>query len=871
MTTFPKNPADKTIFEASSGEFYQFDACRNTWVHLQGYGILLDEATSLRDGLMASTDLKKINSLILPPPNTSLTAEGCSHVFNSGVFGFRSGNEDILIDTSLKLMTKDSEGNPVETDQVWKIHENTYGINFRINLPQLVDNLVSKGKLTYHKTVGPQGKKGLPGDDGINKLETGPQGPVGNDGKNMSFLGSLLLEGTNVVLANQSNRAIVDIYTESQQDGNYLIITRANIGDVNQCPSLVNPRNIKSKWILAADERPAEIRVLESCNPTCQSSLKQAGCGNSSRFTQTQVVQNFCSTRLYYIDMSAIEEEIRNRYLDLLEEMRLAKQTVVEQWMNVMIGVYNDQKNSICCAIENCESKRENQKNRQYIEQMRMAGAAAHVSTVFSCSVDDRQYKTFDNPDSPRDCPPGTTDPTARDMDGNQPFIARLEIDCSANSPTEEQAVSINLEPGIYRIEAASCACYSSEVLPEADYLVALKDPSTLNPKILPQFKAQKPYTGVFTIVYQSARGPVKIISPNLGSFRKLDEATKIYAGNKVIVNHTGGPLKAFFAGGSFKTKEFGNSGKMQLFISKQQGIGIARSQHRDCAVPLLELDLDCGLNFEEENAIVAELAAGSYVAEVEDCCCQIATPVKGGISSGYSGVISLKFMGKSGEQIMSNPNLGTFKDQITAVQRYVGSSFGFTHMGGQIKVWSTVQGVNGGSMRIAIRHKDCFENLSMPSVGSGFGPGVKEVITRPKAHAAEFTTCYMSLSQLMFYEGGWISKACCGALIEVGGVRWLVVKRSVGVDMTCGGGESELSDCIQKSAPFGFHPAVAFQTLDDQSFFGKPTSGLQMMYRDHELERMILEKIESNEMLAKVGDPASNISAILFPFEGHQ
>jgi hypothetical protein len=283
--------------------------------------------------------------------------------------------------------------------------------------------------------------------------------------------------------------------------------------------------------------------------------------------------------------------------------------------------------------------------------------------------------------------------------------------------------------------------------------------------------------------------------------------------------------------------------------------------------VPLLELDLDCGLNFEEDNAVVAELAAGSYVVEVEDCYCQI--PIKGGISSGFSGVIFLKFVGKSGEQVMSNPNLGVFKDQISAAQRYVGSSFGFTHMSGQIRVWSAVQGVNGGFMRVAIRHKDCFENLLMPSIGSGFGSGMKEMVTRPRIHAAEFTTCHMSLSQLMFYEGGWISKACCGALVEVGGVRWLVVKRSVGVDVTCGGGENELSDCIQKSAPFGFHPAIAFQTLDDQSFFGKPTSGLQMMYRDHELERMILEKIESNEMLAKVGDPTSNISAILFPFEG--
>lgn len=861
---FPKNPPDKTIFEATPGDFYQFDAGLNSWTRMQGYATLFEEATPLRDGIMPASDLRKINGLLLPPPRTTLTSDNCGTTFEDGTFGFRSSTKELLIDTALSFVGKDADGNKVEKKEVWKIHENTYGINFRIDLPMLVNELDKRGKLTYHKTVGVQGKKGQKGDKGIDKLETGPQGVPGVSGKNLSFLGALIADANNSALdvnTDYANRAVVDVYVDQfSPEENHLVVTRANIGSVDSCPSLVKPKNIKSKWIVVADERQAMRRVIETCNPIPQCGRVSAlSCGTAGVTKTTRIVQNFCSTRLYYIDMEPIEADIRERYEVLLEDLKIAKQTVAEKWVQVMIDVFNEQKLAVCCALENCESKRENQKNRQYLEQQRMAGAAAGVSLKVSCDESDRNYANTVSQGGPgagqTECP---VPPTQQNRDIT-PFVSRIEVDAAINSPTEEKAVSITLAEGTYSIESASCAIYSSDLMLEDDYLVALKNPDLVNPTIIDRFKAQKPYTCVFTIIYQSKSGKSKIISNDLGSFRTLEEASKVYAGNKITINHSGGELKAYFAGGSLKNR---NSGKIQLFIRKQSD-QISRSFFGDCEVPLLEIDISCHLNFEEDNAIAVELAAGDYIAEIDDCCCQVATTGELALVSGYSGLVALKYKVENGEEIMVNPNLGVFSDVVIASQHYHGNSFSFSHIGGVIKVWSAQQGSGNGSLRVAIRKKNCFEKFDRSGPLFGQAPAN---FTRSRA-ASEFTTCQMSLGQLMFYEGGWSSKACCGALVDIGGAKWLIIKRSIGDDTSCGGGENAESDCIKKSIPFGFHPAIAYQTIDGKSFFGKPTSGTQTMFRDPDLEQMLLDKIAEDKVLEKVGDP-KGITAVLFPFE---
>src|SRR5208337_3316700 len=99
---------------------------------------------------------------------------------------------------------------------------------------------------------------------------------------------------------------IVDIYTNSiSPDENYLVAVRANLGNPNLCPQRVLPQNIKSKWIVVTDERPAQTKTLP-CNTAARSPCQSGpGCTPVSK-ANTVVVQNFCSTQLYYFDMSSI-------------------------------------------------------------------------------------------------------------------------------------------------------------------------------------------------------------------------------------------------------------------------------------------------------------------------------------------------------------------------------------------------------------------------------------------------------------------------------------------------------------------------------------------------------------------------------------
>ena len=122
--TFPPNPSDGMIFEASSGVFYQFSVSINGWIRLDGVEAL-GLATPSQAGLMSKEDFRKINELIVPPPRTALTSEDCSHIFENGIIGLRSSEEHMEINHKLKLMNK--AAGDVEENVSWKIHENTFG------------------------------------------------------------------------------------------------------------------------------------------------------------------------------------------------------------------------------------------------------------------------------------------------------------------------------------------------------------------------------------------------------------------------------------------------------------------------------------------------------------------------------------------------------------------------------------------------------------------------------------------------------------------------------------------------------------------------------------------------------------------------
>jgi hypothetical protein len=1225
---FPENAEDGTIFEAAEGIFYQYNRKENSWIKVDGFIITEEPATALAPGLMESEDLRKLNDLLLPPPHTSMTSPQCGFTFESGVFGFRSSQEHLHIEHEVVLRDRDEQGFEVDRREVWKIHENTYGINFRVNVPKLLTEIEAQGNLAYRKTVGQRGPKGQTGANGIDNLETGPKGIKGDDGANYPFSGFLSAEQTGFLIGD-GNRGITDVRMEEvSADENYLVVTRAIIGNADLCPAFVKPKKLDSKWITVVDERPPQRIIVDECDPTICGVIQ---CAPDAR---SGIVQSFCSTRLYFLDMQPIEEIIRTQFENLVTELKTTKEQVTLELMKAMIDLFTEQKLSLCCAYENCLSRRENQRHRNIIDSARIQAAQAGFSII----VDGEDRRNYQDTDPDKDCPPDEEEEEAiineepTPETGETPPPDPLEYltfnvksspvgsgtIVGGNPPSTVYGETVELPAGEYKAEFLQIAASVGSVtgcfftglgVDERTYESLKQNPDSLDPSFSKIFNQMKPYNRRFKFYWQTNQGESVFEHPNTGDYRDKQQC---WNRNQAIVDsfeftHTGGTVRFEYTGYSSQQDEFSlvtseteevrqdnlrrllqaqlenaerfgielnpaivgraeqiiagkaapfrgsfsyggavslhlirldepeptategirqacepfetdvtltaaensfkytredlgqtasavtiiptaketQTGKpvelelpsagtfdielisgayfdakivngeyglvcldpcvikrgdairnlepgeaipdgwqivpqggvtprtemrftggylvtqemyqaavdndeqsfataltdsgnvinqdpefynglenalfpdevdvdvdrlmsdirsrfrpydngrvavkyegyeteqdtrsktvMQAFASRggfissedaeansagqkirvvvadppvlelhinevelrnQNGtinpkdtsidfvqpirspnagevllrVACVQPEYTDCQEPILRTKIDCKYRDKEPNALSVILDADEYVVTISNCCCL------GG--NGYEGRIALKHRGVNGEEVLTNPRLGDFDDESDAREYYVGNSFSFQHMGGELKIWVPETNMQSGTMEIEIQTADCFDAEQI--IGTAVTAADDEIF-------GDFQPCDMSLDQIMFYQFGWKAKACCGAHVEVGGTEWLVVKRSIGDDTTCGGGESIVTDCIREGLRVGIHPAVAFPTIDGVHFFGKPTGGFQRFFREVNLESIMIAKIKAGESISTVNSPEDNIDSIIFPYE---
>ena len=1225
MPKFPMDVPDKTIFEASPDIFYQFNESEKSWIKVDGFNVSMDLATPLKDGLMSSDDLRKLQGLLLPPPNSAMSAKSCSFTFDSGTFGFRSSQNHLNIDHELTLIDKDEKGFNVERKEVWQIHENTYGINFGVNLDTFIRELENRESLVYKKTMGPQGPKGDSGKDGIDELETGPKGRTGTDGANTSFPGFLATEDRGF-LEGDGNRAIVDVTMEPiSQDENFIVVTRANIGNPELCPKFIRPKKINSKWLLVIDERPPVRILIEECSPLICGVTK---CAPDAAKT---VIRTFCSTRLYYLDFQPIETIIRNRFDELLQELKQTKELITEELLKSMIDLFTEQKLAICCALENCESRRENQRHRNIIDGERIQGAQAG----FSIEVDGEDVRNYQDTDPDKDCQDEAEDQAGeneQDVATGETQSPETCLRVTGSNNTTERSATLELEAGTYMVTVRAgalaqgevgCCFYTGIGMAENVYKALIDDPAKVGPGMEGLFPRMTPYNGRMAFFYLKDGVEVRVDTPNTGNFRTRGQCEPPSCGFTFEFTHDGGPVRGIYTGGDDERIKFANAtisipatgsqrvaleaaaraaaaeaaiqaardqiaefgvrlagvpvlppgtptttpipptltveipfrgsfsdeGIMEFCIvgaeepepeptmplremcdsgyenqlaldaktnsvqvseqdieidetpreftlasdeifenqggrflrfnlpktgtyqiefidgafydaqivngefgrfcpegcviindttgakaivgsdnrippgwtvqpdpdgilppieerfvsgflvtmemydaaiqndsetfyqvlidsgtfinvaadplydglqnslvpdevsldteqlmadirtkirgytglttflykgfkersdveamsliqslpplgsfltaleaneiyfgqfvqittatteldiffkdnSKYNGLRQPQfTQNRgsvslrvrcvdniaaECDEPLFKSKIDCRFRDRETNALIVNLPPGTFVMTVTDCCCFG--------NEGFHGKIIARYNAIGGDVVtLTNPDVGSFPDDVEASNNYLGNSFGFQHIGGDVKIWIP-QSNRQGIMEVEIQKQECFDLV---------GPDINTSMTAPEdavesdpSFTGEFVPCDMSLEHLNFYEVGWKSKACCGAFLEAGGTKWIVVFRSLGADSSCGGGESEDTDCIRHGLNIGVHPAIAFPTLDGKLFLGKPTS-FQRFFRDINLEATILGNIIAGDVFESVNNPGDVIKAIIFP-----
>lgn len=245
-------------------------------------------------------------------------------------------------------------------------------------------------------------------------------------------------------------------------------------------------------------------------------------------------------------------------------------------------------------------------------------------------------------------------------------------------------------------------------------------------------------------------------------------------------------------------------------------------------------LDIDPLLNSAISNAKQFELPQGEYIATIKNATAQI--------NNMHRSNVKIRYISDGERKTIQFLDKGSFSSAMDAQSAYEGLTLSFKHDGGQVEAYLPSIQPRQASGQIVI------------SIDGSDDPA----ISIPTMAEHRINACQMSASHLSWYSSGWLSGRCCGVVINISGQDYIIVKRSIGTDDSCGGGESSDNPCISQ---FEEHPAFAWPTFDGQTFADIPNSGTVSFQYDNVLSQLVLDKIENEH-----GDLSDKFAIVLFP-----
>ena len=507
---FPENPTDGMLFELAPGILYRYNKGSHCWRRLRGSEVL-SLATPLASGLMSKEDFSKLDRLIVPPPQATLKGEECSTAFKSGLIGLYSSDDSINIKKNLRLTNRLSQGS-VEQSEPWNLHENTAGFDFGVALTQLIEETESRNQLKKVQLQGDTGPKGVRGDPGEDRLDTGPVGIDGIVGVNSPFDGTTSPESIPFEISDQTtNKAIVGVSTEEiSEDENFLVLTRANIGNPDACPSLVIPKDFQS-FLLTA------INTISGGKLVRNQTISSGDCS---------LICRICASSIHHVNIEPILIEIFEKFKDRVNRLKISKEELVRAWLRTMVSLFNEQKSALCCALENCQSRKRNERTRQYIETQKVQAAQGNFGLAID-GIEDR--KTLDL-DHYKDCPiPVSNVANVITTENGVTFILDSKIHIvDPRTGNQAQSVTAYLPPGTYQVEITGCCAQVGSYSGRSAIL----------------YKAVKSI-GSGSELRQSVESNV-IAFPDLGVFSTETAAKNAYQGLSLTLEHAGGNISAW-------------------------------------------------------------------------------------------------------------------------------------------------------------------------------------------------------------------------------------------------------------------------------------------------------------------------------------
>lgn len=779
MSNFPPNPIHGDIYEYKAGLLYQYDAGVNGWIPIMSNSAILDLATPTKDGAMSSLDLQKLNRLVLPYPKSSIIGNDCDFPFRRGTIDLSSGDDFINIEGQVKLRNIDEFGDDIETVEDFHIHQHTFGFDFTLDLPNLVQELVRLGQIKLAGDPGLKGNKGPKGENGINVIMAGPPGDKGPDGDAPECTLSVDTEPVSANPRIGLDKAFVDVRIKDHPTDRrkyYLEFDRQSIGNDERAADKLNVEDFGSYWVMA---------------------VANANAGRQS---------------VYFLDVEPIINAIKEKFMEQVELLKAGYESITKHWVQTMSDLFDEQKAALCCALENCISKTKSIDTRRHMESTAASvipDGKIKINIFPPSGLPEGDAKVVSNTrlTPGNDCyvDPTSTAPrnvvaTITDIVGSV-ANANITFINPANSTDSTASGAISYE---YSYDGGTSWAASNNFRQQCTDQAAAEG---VQPTSNCAATVSVPYDGrnkVFIRVGFTSNGAVEYSKP------------------VELVN----PLS------SATFKQSINSNDVVLLDASANVASVA-------------------------NAAKIDLPSGKYTLIINEMSVRIAGQ--------YGSVIRVQHLYQGVKKVSTFLDKGRYEKLSDAKDAYEGLSLSVNHDGGEIALYmpSFIAKEMSGTAKVEIiRDSDSTHSIEYNESNLAMIAGEKEGFY-----------CTMSGSHLNWYRMGWEQGKCCGMVVNISGQDYIIVKRGIGNDEACGGGETDTTPCIAEcKKTLKEHPAFAWPTFDGVHFSPIPSSDhISFMY-DEEMNLTVQEKMGLNEYKSAKGQPntyrhlAYQFSLILFP-----
>ena len=310
-TAFPANPTDGTIYKTPQGTIFIYEKSNNTWVPVLG-DANIQPATPISNGLMTSADLRKLNRLYVPYPQTTLSTNQTNGQFVAGTINLVPLDDFITV-------TGTSHLSAAGIDPKFRISADTAGFNFGLNSDNLIKYLLDNGQLTVSGQTGDQGPIGKTGASG-GIYNTGPKGQTGPPGIAPANNYQVSADPLQLKQVKGTNTATVGMEIQQTSDTEFtLILKQGAVG-----------------------------------NPNINSSTLQVNCGDTSTWVASVPVNSGTSDQLYYVDVAEIISTIEAKYSDELKRLKTGNEEIVQFWLSKLMPLFDQNKSALCCQLFNC-------------------------------------------------------------------------------------------------------------------------------------------------------------------------------------------------------------------------------------------------------------------------------------------------------------------------------------------------------------------------------------------------------------------------------------------------------------------------------------------------------------------------------------